>query len=158
MLKQLEQLSLEVDGRYATDAELLFLSDYVQSFQRRVQVYQQLQELEAAIVQQTYSRIRSLDPALLHYGDEDISRKWKHDTIRTLRYTAVAVLLDDSEMLRERFLLWFQTIMRSFGAQRSCNFTYQVMQEVIQEYLSPSQAGLVCPLLELNRRYLGLVS
>jgi hypothetical protein len=44
-----------------------------------------------------------------------------------------------------------QTIMKAFGAQRSCEVTYQLMQEVVQEHLSPTEAKLFCPFLELTR-------
>jgi Phycobilisome protein len=158
MLSQLERLSCEVDGRYASDTELQFLTDYVQTFDLRVKTYNKLQEVETALVQQTYAKIRSLDPDLFKSGTEDISGKWKRDTLRVLRYTAIAVLMDDSETLRERFLLWFQTIMRAFNAERGCNTTYAVLQEVVKQNLPPAQANLVCPVLELNRRSLGVAS
>lgn len=155
MLSQLNSLSLEVEGRYATDAELQFIVDFVESFPQRLQTYQNLQQAEAAILQQTYARVRSIDPRLLVSGVEDLTPKWKRDTVRTLRYTAAAVLLNDPETLQEQFLLWFQTIMRAFGAQRSCDVTYGAMQEAVKQQLPTQQANLVCPLLELNRRALG---
>lgn len=155
MLSQLDRLSVQADGRYATDTELQFLADYVQSFNVRVQTYLRLQELESTIVQQAYVKIRAVDPRLLHYGYEDVSTKWKRDTIRVIRYTAIAVLINDPDALKERFLLWFQTIMQAFSAQRGCEVTYQVLQDVVRQYLTPAQANLVCPMLELNRRMLG---
>jgi hypothetical protein len=59
--------------------------------------------------------------------------------------------------LRERLLFWFQTIMRAFGAQRSCNVTYTIMQEVVKQHLTAEQASLFLPILEVNRRILGTV-
>jgi hypothetical protein len=155
MLSQLERLSFEVDGRYATDAELQFLADYVQSFHGRSQAYLRLQELESTLVQQAYIKLRSIDPALLDYNDADVGAKWKQDTIRVLRYTAVAVLMDDSNTFKERFLLWFQTIMKAFGVQQSCNVTYQILQDLVKQNFSPPQAQLICPILELTRQTLG---
>lgn len=155
MLSQLNCLSRDVEGRYATDAELQFIADYVGSFAQRLQTYQKLQTTEAAIVQQTYAKVQAIDPKLLMYGSEDVTQKWKRDTLRTLRYTAAAVLLDDPETLKERFLLWFQTIMRAFSAQRSCEVTYQAMQDVVRQQFPVQQSSLICPILELNRRSLG---
>lgn len=156
MLSQLERLSLDVDGRYAADDELQFVSDYVQSFYLRVETYQKLQAAEAAIVQQVQARMRAIAPELLKNGDEDLTAKWKRDTIRVLRYSAVAMLLNDPDSLRDRLLVWMQTIMRAFGAQRSCDMTYRIMQEVVKQHLTPIQASLFCPILELNRRSLGV--
>ena len=158
MLSQLKHLSLEAEGRYASDTELQFMSDYVQSFNLRLQTYQKLQALEVTLVQQAYAKLRSIDPNFFGQGKEDLSAKWKRDTLRTLRYTAVAVLMNDPDMMRERFLLWFQTIMRAFGAERSCNATYQVLQDIVKQHFTPPQASLVCPILELTRRSLGSIS
>lgn len=158
MLNQLQQLAFAVDGRYANDSELQFIVDYVQTFDLRVQTYLKLQELESTLVQQAYIKMRSIDPALFNYNDADISNKWKQDTIRVLRYVAVTVLLNDSETLRQRFLLWFQTVMKAFGTQQSCDITYQVLQTVIKQHLALSQVNLVCPILELTRRTLSLTN
>lgn len=155
MLSQLTRLSLETDGRYATDEELSFLSEYTRSYSLRLQTYQKLQAAETTIVQQVLAKLRSLDPSLLRSNGEDVSGKWKRDTIRVLRYSAIAMLLNDSDTLQERLLFWMQTVMRAFAAQRSCNVTYEIMQEVIKQHLSPTQASIFCPILELNRRLLG---
>ncbi|MBD3880482.1 phycobilisome protein [Phormidium tenue FACHB-886] len=158
MLSQLKSLSLEADGRYATDAELQFMTDYVQSFNLRLQTYQKLQELEATLIQQAYVKLQSLDPTIFRSGQEDVSAKWKRDTLRTLRYTAVAMLINDPDTLQDLFLLWFQTIIRAFKAERACNITYQVLQDLMKHHLTPPQANLVCPILELTRRSLGAVA
>jgi hypothetical protein len=155
MLSQLERLRAEVDGRYATDLELQFMQDYVTSFSLRIQTYVRLQSLENTIVQQVYSQMRSLDPSLFLSSGEDVSGKWKRDTLRVLRYSAVALLLNDPDSLQERLLFWMQTIMRAFGAERSCAVTYEVMQTVTAQHLSGAQASLFLPILELNRSSLG---
>lgn len=153
MLSQLKKLSSATDGRYATDDELKFVDDYAHSFYLRVQTYQRLQLAEGLIVQQVLAKVRKLDPD--SFQREHLEMKWKRDTIRVLRYSAVALLLDDTNTLRDRLLYWFRTIMKAFGAQRNCAVTYQVMQEVVQQYLTPTQANLFCPILELNRQILG---
>lgn len=156
MLSQLEKLSLDTDGRYANDDELQFFADYIQLFGLRMQTYQTLQLVEAAIVKQAEEKIRLLDPSFFQSGHEDISAKWRRDTVRVLRYSAVAMLMNDPETLRRRFLLWFQTIMKAFGAQKSCNVTYEVVQDVVKQHLTPVQASLFCPILEINRQTLGM--
>ncbi|HEY9698023.1 MAG TPA: phycobilisome protein [Trichocoleus sp.] len=158
MLSQMNRLSLETEGRYATDAELQFIIDYAQSFPMRLQTYQTLQELESSLVEQTHTRMKAIAPQQFQFSSGDMSAKWKRDTGRVLRYTAAAVLMNDSNALRERFLLWFQTIMRAFAAQQSCNLTYQVMQEVTLQHLTPPQVNLVNPVLEINRRSLGMAA
>lgn len=156
MLSQMNRLSLETEGRYATDVELQFVVDYVRSFAIRLHTYQKLQEIEPVLIEQTYTKMKTIAPQQFQSSSGDLSVKWKRDTMRVLRYTAAAVLVNSSDTLRERFLLWFQTIMRAFAAQHSCNLTYQVMQEVTSQHLTPPQVMLVNPVLEMNRRSLGI--
>ncbi|MBL1176099.1 phycobilisome protein [Pantanalinema sp. GBBB05] len=155
MLSQLQKLSVETDGRFATDEELQFVNQYARSFGLRLQTYQKLQAAEAVIVQQVYVGLQALDPTLFQGQPNDLSAKWKRDTIRVLRYSAIAMLLDDPTTLQERLLFWFQSIMKAFGAQRSCHLTYTAMQAVVKQHLTPVQASLFCPILEINRKLLG---
>lgn len=157
MLSQIQRLAQETEGRYATDEELRFLADYARSYELRVQTYQKLQTCEMMIIQQVQAKMRAIDPMLFRQGNEDLTNKWKRDTLRVLRYSAAAMLIDDPESLRERFLFWFQTIMRAFNAQKSCGVTYTVMQDVVKQMLTPSEANLILPILEVNRRMLGTV-
>lgn len=155
MLSHLQKIGYETDGRYATDLELQAMDEFIQTFPLRVQTYQQLQQIEIRVVQQVYEKLLRVDPSLLRRGNEDLTVKWRRDTLRVLRYSAIAMLLNDPLTLRERLLFWFQTIMKAFGAQRSCNLTYAIMQDVIKQHLTPVQASLFCPILEINRQLLG---
>ncbi|MBD1823364.1 phycobilisome protein [Cyanobacteria bacterium FACHB-DQ100] len=157
MLSQIQRLTQETEGRYATDEELRFLIEYARSYELRVQTYQKLQAFEAVIIQQVQAKMRAIDPMLFRQGNEDLTNKWKRDTVRVLRYSAATMLIDDPESMRERFLFWFQTMMRAFNAQKSCGVTYTVMQDVIKQVLTVNEANLILPILELNRRMLGTV-
>jgi len=155
MLSQLKKLSLDTEGRYATDAELEVLTEYIQSFEARLKAYQALQAAEADIIQETLTVIDARHPDVFKRGGDALRSKWKNDTARVLRYTAVAALMNDPETLRERFLLWFQTIMRAFSTQQSCDITYNVMQNTMVHHLTPESITLVRPYMELNRQVLG---
>ncbi len=154
MFSQLDRLSLDVDGRYATDTELLFLQIYLQSARLRFSAYQKLHANEADIVRSVEQKLRSIDPTLLQHNGQDLTAKWKRDTLRLLRYVAAAMLINDDEAFNDQILLWFQTVMRSFKAERSCNATYVVMQDVVRQYLTAAESALVCPLLERTRTLL----
>ncbi|HEY9888663.1 MAG TPA: hypothetical protein V6D02_09705 [Candidatus Obscuribacterales bacterium] len=155
MLQQIEQLSAATDGRYATDAELMFFQDYLKTARLRFSLYQKIQKLEPKLIQQVFAQIQLRDPDLLKSGTTDMTAKWQRDTVRTLRYAATALLVDDPEIFKERMLMWFQTIMKSFRAERSCEATYQALQGVFREALTPEEAALFCPLLEMSRMTLG---
>ncbi|MBX2862140.1 MAG: phycobilisome protein [Leptolyngbyaceae cyanobacterium MAG.088] len=155
MLSQLQTLVREVDGRYATDAELMFLQNYLKTARLRFSAYQKIQKAEKDIIQQVKSKIKATEPQLLRHGKVDLSVKWQRDAVRGLRYCAHALLVADEAGLEEGFLLWFQSIMRSFKAQPSCNITYKVMQDVVRQHLTPQEAELFCPILSQARRLLG---
>jgi hypothetical protein len=52
MLTQLARLSLEVDSRYATDGELKFLEDYLNSVEQRISGYGKIRDAQETIVHQ----------------------------------------------------------------------------------------------------------
>jgi Phycobilisome protein len=154
MISQFQALIEKSDGRYALDDELTFLSPYIDTYTLRLQTYQKVEAAEAQIVQQVLAKIKATEPTLLLRDNQDLTAKWKTDTIRVLRYSAAALLSDDLKTYQERFLLWFQSVMRAFGVQRSCHITHDLMQEVVKQHLTPMQAALFCPILEQNRRVL----
>lgn len=155
MLQQLEQLSTQADGRYATDAELIFFQDYLKTARLRFALYQKLQKLEPQLIQQLLAQLKRTHPELLTSKGADMTAKWQRDTVRTLRHAAAAMLTDDPEIFRDQMLIWFQTIMKSFNTEQSCRETYKIMQTLMRQALSPEEAELICPLLEMSRTILG---
>ncbi|WP_055075314.1 phycobilisome protein [Pseudanabaena sp. 'Roaring Creek'] len=155
MLSKLQQLGTVVDGRYASDTELEFMDSYISSFDSRVEAYRSIKASEFEIVNLVLAKLQTSYPKLLFPKGEDLQNKWKQDTLRVLRHSAMTVLLDDPELLRQQFLYWFQTIMQAFGAQEACNITYLVMQDVVRDLLPKDVAALLCPILEINRNLLG---
>jgi hypothetical protein len=151
MLTQFSRLRAAADGRYATPEELQFLKDYFKSFNLRLSAYQKIRAGEAEIIRQVQAKIQSIDPTLFHSGSQDVTNKWKLDTVRVLRHTAAALLFNDSDRFKEQFITWFQTILKAMNVERSAELTYQVMLEVILQYLSAEEAALFIPIWELNR-------
>lgn len=157
MLQQIAELCAETDGRFANDSELTFFQDYLKTARLRFSLYQKLQSLEPKIVQEVLHQLKARDPNWFKSGNVDLTAKWQRDTVRTLRYAATALLVDDPEIFKERMLLWFQSIMKSFKAEQSCEATYQVMQSVFRSVLTAEEAALFCPLLEMSRCTLGAI-
>jgi hypothetical protein len=155
MLSKLKQLGTDADGRYASDDELEFMDTYINSFDVRVNAYRQIKAAEKEIVEAVLTKLQKSHPRLLAARGEDMQNKWKQDTFRVLRHSAMTVLLDDPELLRQQFLYWFQTIMQAFGAEEACNATYLIMQDVVRQLLPKDIAELLCPILEMNRELLG---
>lgn len=146
---------MDTDGRYATDAELMFFQNYLKTARLRFLLYQKLQKLEPQLIQKVLAQLKTTNPDLLKMGNTDLTAKWQRDTVRTLRYAATALLTDDPDIFKDRMLIWFQSIMKSFKAERSCEETYQIIQTVVRQALTPEEAELFCPLLEMSRTVLG---
>jgi hypothetical protein len=155
MLTSVESLVKTTDGRYASDHELMFLLQYLISASLRLRAYQKIQEAEPAIIAQVMEQLKSQKPDVFLIGGQDLSAKWQRDTVKVLRYSAMALLLDDPDRFKEAMLLWFKTIMRAFGAQESCRLTYAAMQEVMPQYLNAEEMKLFQPILELSQVTLG---
>lgn len=155
MLSQMQRLSFNVEGRYATDEELRFIPEYLKTYELRLQTYQKLQEIEQLVIQQVLEKVLAQGSNATRSGTTDIFAKCKRDTTIVWRYSVAALLMDDPDTLRERCLLWFQTIIRAINHQKLCHSTYIAMQDVIKQHLTPQQSSLFLPILDLNRRLLG---
>ncbi|TVQ13530.1 MAG: phycobilisome protein [Leptolyngbya sp. DLM2.Bin27] len=155
MLTHVQALVQATDGRYATDSELMFFQRYLASVGTRLRAYQKIQAAEKQIIAQVMAQLKAQAPNTFAIGGQDLTAKWQRDTVRVLRYSATALLLDDPERFKENLLTWFQTIMRAYGAQESCKLTYITMQKVVAQYLNAEELNLFSPILELSRVTLG---
>lgn len=151
MLSQTRNLLQTSQGRYATDAELAFFEQYAKSYRLRLQTYRKLQSLEREIIVQVFRRLRASNPQIFQRGSQDSTQKWQRDTIWVLRFIALAMLCDDTDALRDRLLLWYQTIMRAFGSLQVTRMTYEAMQLVVRQLFEPQEAELLCQVLEVTR-------
>lgn len=150
MFTNLERLSVEVDGRYATSEELDFLKSYFGTFKYRISAYQKIKNNESAIMNQIQENLEKMNPDIFIQGSVNLKSKWHLDTLRVLRYSAMALLIDDPEYLRQRLLIWFSTILQAFKVQALTQLTYKTMTDVIISYLTPEENHLFLPLIELT--------
>lgn len=155
MLTNVRELVHKTDGRYASDQELQFMQTYLATASLRFRVYQKIQKAETEIINQVLKELNTYHPGIFIVNSQDLTAKWQRDTVRVLRYAATALLIDDPETFKEKMLLWFQTIMRAFGVQKNCQVTYSTLYRVIQQYLTPEEAQLMLPLIELSQVTLG---
>lgn len=155
MLTQLATLSLQTDGRYATDEELSFFTGYFKTLNLRLSTYDKIRSTSDEIISEVEAKMRAMDPSLFINAAGDFTQTWKKDIVQLLRYAVAALLFNEQDHLREGLLLWHTTIAKSYQFDRTCKTTFTVMPEVIKEYLTPEEAALFCPLLDLNRIILG---
>lgn len=154
MLKQLDRLNLEADGRYATDQELQFLKNYLQSVEKRMSAYEKIRDAEEQIIEQAKVQVESKHPNIFKTNSRDFSSIWRRDVESILRYSAATMLIDDLDRLRENLLLWFRTIMHANKMLHFSQVTHEALPEAIKQFLSPEEAELMMPVLQLNQSIL----
>lgn len=154
MLTQLSRLAVEADGRYATAQELQFLKDYFQSTEKRISTYEKIRDNEEKIIHRMKLEKLTSDPTLFHLGSRDVTERCQRDLKRGLRYAATAMLFCDLDYLRENPLLWYKTIVCSFGFAREIGITYQLFPNLVKEYLTAEELELMLPVFQLYRTLL----
>lgn len=154
MLSQLKRLSIEADGRYATDADLAFLKSYLQSVRQRISAYEKIRDAEEVIMDQAEAQLMSIDPKVFHKGSQDYSQTCRRDRKNTLRYTAAAMLFNDLDHLRDGLLLWLRTIVHAVKDKQASTLTWRWMPETLREHLTAEEADLMMPALHLNQALL----
>lgn len=155
MLKQLEKLAAEVDGRYATDQELQFLEDYLDSVDTRISAYEKIREQAESIIFRVEAGKRTLKEDVFRVGERDVTQRSRYDLTGILRCTAGSMLVGDLDRMREGMLIWFVTIAKSFGFQKQAASNYRMLQQVIKIYLTAQEAALIIPYFQLEEAVIG---
>jgi hypothetical protein len=155
MLTQLSRLALESDGRYASDEELQFLKDYIQTAQQRSHAYKTIRDQEAFLLDELYSQAKTTDGSSLFKGTQDVSNFFKRDQKHLLRVASASMLFNDLDFLREGLLLWHRTIVKAFGVERPAQVACQVWPNVMGKYLSTDEYKFMSPVVGLIRAILG---
>ncbi|MEN9869089.1 MAG: hypothetical protein RLZZ171_72 [Cyanobacteriota bacterium] len=154
MLNQLDQLSLETEGRYATEQELQSLKDYFPTINARLSAYQKLRDGEAEIIAKLEARMREKQPDIFTMGDKDVAQMYQRDTKMALKISLAAMLIDDLDRLRENLLLWYLTIIKAFKFQHVITLAYNTMPEIIEQLLTAEEYACIKPILLLNQTVL----
>lgn len=154
MLNQLDRLSLETEGRYATEQELQSLKNFFPTINARLSAYQKLRDAEAEIIAKLEVRMREKQPNIFKMGDKDVTQMYQRDTKMALRISLAAMLIDDLDRLRENLLFWYLTIIKAFQFQHIITLTYATMPEIVEQFLTPEEFAVVKPILILNQTVL----
>ena len=137
-----------------TAEELRCLKDYLHSVDQGSSADEKMSQSEAKFIEQLKAEMQSLDSKAFRNGAQNVISIWKRDVKHTLRSSAAAMLINDLDRLREGFLLWHRTIVHVFQVEDIAQLTYQVMPEVIQQYLTPEEATLIMSALQLDQTLL----
>ncbi len=157
MLQELSRLSIDTDGRYATDEELQFLEDYFESADVRLSAYEKIRDSEEKWIHHLKMRMRAVNPqaVIFNRGGKDLTGIWERDMRMLMYCTTAAMLINDLDRLREGTLIWHQTITKAQKVQQITRITFGIFMEIIHQYLTPEEAKCILPALQLDQAVLG---
>ncbi|MDS3861687.1 allophycocyanin [Thermosynechococcaceae cyanobacterium BACA0444] len=155
MFKQLTRLANEADGRFASPSELKFLKDYLETVETRMSAYSKVRDAETTITEELGATLQAQSPYIFQKGKQDHSAVCQRDRQHVLRISATSMLFGDLDSLREGFLLWYRTIINAFRDQKASQATYKVLPNIVNAHLTPEEAKLMQPALELDKSILG---
>lgn len=155
MLTQLDRLTTEADGRFATASELKFLKDYLETVNERVETYRKIGEAADGMVSEIQQRQLTLKSSCFTFSGKDQSSICRRDLTNAIRLSATAMLFSDLDLLRDGFLLWYRTIVKAFNYTHMADNTYgKQLPDMMQKLLPPQEYKYMKPILALNHSIL----
>lgn len=156
MLQEMNRLALEADGEYATDDQLNFIDEYVQSLSLRIETYNKIREQEKEVVQQMQTGLYEKDADIFAHNTASRAEVFcRRDTMLVLRHSACAMLTDDYDRLRESLLLWQRTIMLAFKMEECTRIMFsELMPLILTNLLAQEEYALMKPALQLDENVL----
>lgn len=154
MLTQLGRVSLEADGRFATETELQFLKDYLESADHRISAYEKIRDTEDQIMDQIEEQAFAQNARVFFKGMRDMYETCRRDRKQILKSLAAAMLVSDLDYLRDSTLLWSRTLIKAFQTQQPSQVTYQIMPAVVKQHLTEEEMQQVMPALQLSQALL----
>ncbi len=150
MITILEALVEGADGAYASKQDLRNLEHAMFSWGDRKDAYLAVQEHEDSIIDRAMTLIQAsknlpenqaIDPARLASCRRDITL--------ALRYYALGMLLQDEEMLKDRFIYWQKNVLQAMGLHHYHGVQFVLESICIQ--LPKEQANLFKPYFKLGQ-------
>ncbi|MBF2098242.1 MAG: hypothetical protein IGQ88_07700 [Gloeomargaritaceae cyanobacterium C42_A2020_066] len=155
MLAELQHLDVELNGRFTTSDELKFLGEYLTTVDLRLSAYAKISAADAEILDALDKRLLARFPKLYRKGTRDLAPTCRRDRFEVLRACAAAMLMDDPEGIKQRLLYWFETVLRAYHDEKEAGLSYQMLQDVLKDYLTPQEAALMKPILDQCVEVLG---
>lgn len=141
MTQAIEALLIEAEGKYLTAEALDPIKTYVKGWPERRSAYQQLRSSEKTIVLDTLKELQRERPTL----SPQVLELCKRDLVLALRHCAMAMLLQEEELLQERLIEWLEEQVRLYDLQDLYTALYRLLQQTLKQQLSPGNLELIRP-------------
>jgi poly(3-hydroxyalkanoate) synthetase len=152
MITLLEELIEHADGSYANAKDIRALEHLMSSWPERKEAYLEIQAKEESIVERAIKLMRA-EKVLSDLDMSQIQGRCRRDMTSTIRSYALAMLLQDEEMLKDRVLYWQKNIYQAMGLD--CHEGCRFLLESIYLELPVKQADLFKPYFKIAGEMIG---
>lgn len=147
MITLLEELVERASGSYAERQDLNKLEHLMFSWPERKEAYLNVQSKENSIIDLAMKLMQNSSESPKKIVDEATIGRCRRDLTLALRYYSLGMLLQDKEMLKDRFIYWQRNVLQAMGLHH-----YQGIQFVLKALyteLPEEQADLFKPYFKL---------
>jgi Phycobilisome protein len=144
MHSDLEIVARKAEFDYLQQPEIDAFKDCVNSLHQRLTVYECLRDKEIEIFQPIAEQLVEAFP---DRDQKTLERALKH-WLSILRYSAMAMLLNNPEFLQHRLLEWLAPTVQVHQLGNIESILYELLLGNLQQFLSKPQLTLLQPFLE----------
>lgn len=143
MMPKIQELINQAQDRYLASDELGLMEGYISSLPDRLKLYKQIRDREIDILQSVADQVPTELP---NVTDEELESGIK-SLILVLRYSSMAMLLNDENFLKQRLLNWLEGIMSMRDMRRLNETLYKLLNQGLKKQFSSTQLTLIQPLI-----------
>jgi hypothetical protein len=143
MMPKIQELINQAQDRYLASDELGLMENYISSLPDRLKLYKLIRDREIDILQAVANQVPTELP---NVTDEELESGIKN-LILVLRYSSMAMLLNDENFLKQRLLNWLEGIMSMRDMRRLNEALYKLLNQGLKKQFSPTQLLLIQPFI-----------
>jgi hypothetical protein len=143
MHPKIENLIEEAETRYLKAEEIEAFKQYAISIAQSLKTYEFLRDQEMKIFQPIADQLVAAFPQI---PQETLERSLKH-WVLVLRYSAMAMLINDAQYLETNLLDWLKGIVETHQSTEIETKLYDLLQNQLKTLMAPPALALLQPFL-----------
>lgn len=143
MHPKIENLIEEAETRYLKAEEIEAFKQYAISIAQSLKTYEFLRDQEVKIFQPIADQLVAAFPQI---PQETLERSLKH-WVLVLRYSAMAMLINDPQYLETNLLDWLKGIVQTHQSTEIETKLYDLLQNQLKTLMAPPALALLQPFL-----------
>ncbi|AMW28117.1 phycobilisome protein [Arthrospira platensis] len=140
-----EELMIQADGRYLSDAELKPFQQYIQTLPARTKTYEIMRAKSPELIKIALKKFMLIHPEVM----QQHSKRCIYDMNMAICLMSVAMLRDDPRYFRESLMLWLANILSAYQRNVACLKAYHCLEETMQEKLPSVCNQLLKPYMDI---------